>query len=396
MREQDPTLGDVPSAPVPITADVLDWAVREAGMTTETLAEELDEPRRLVESWRRGEVRPTTGQFRALAKKLHRPETFFFLADPPPEPDVPLSFRSPVTGEGSGKMTAKDVAVVQVAKRVQRISHWLVEEGRRAAPDLQRADTTEPPEDVALRLRAWLGWEERQSRRSGSDARFARWVRTELEGRGLLVLHLSMGKGGWRGFSLHSPAAPVVVANTHFGYRPRVFTYLHELAHLATATESICPPKSTRGNERWCDMVASAVLMPAAEVRQVVTGRLQVRQVTSIDEVRRVANVFMVSLRAAAVRLEHLQLGRSGLYDMIDSVATVNETKRPGGPVGGQARTRPLIRLQDFGRGFVAPLLDAESDHVLTRTDLMDLLNVNVDELRELRSLATAAELTEE
>jgi Zn-dependent peptidase ImmA (M78 family) len=249
--------------------------------------------------------------------------------------------------------------------------------------------TTGAPENVAAELRAWLGWAQPSAER-GTESQFARRVRADLEDRGLLVLHLSMGARGWRGFSLRSPDAPVIVANTHYNYRPRVFTYLHELVHLSADTESICTVRSDEDLERWCDRVASAMLMPADEVHRLVSAK-----VAGVDGVIRVANAFTVSLRAAAVRLDHLGLAAPGLYETVDAVAKVREVKKGGG-TGGEPQTTPRVRLQTLGRGYVLPVLDAEADRVLTRTDAMELLDVTAGQLSDLRAIAATTALAEE
>jgi Zn-dependent peptidase ImmA (M78 family)/transcriptional regulator with XRE-family HTH domain len=366
----------------------------EAGLSTKTLAEDLGEPASLIAAWRRGEAAPTAKQFHAMAKALHRPETFFFLAQPPRQDDVPVAFRSAPRARSGRGLTSKDAALIRTAKRAQRVSAWLVDQGTRPAAVLLDASTFDPVDEVAKRLRAWLGWEGSSPSRS-TDAEFARRARADLENRGLLVLHTSMGPDGWRGFSLKSAKVPAVVASTHYSYRPRVFTYLHELVHLSTETESICAVDTHEDFERWCDQVASAVLMPAGDVQSFVREEMRLRSIETLEQVRRVANAFVASLRAAAVRLEYLGLAGPTLYDVVDSVAKVKEV-RSGGGRGGEPQTTPRKRLQMLGRGYLAPLLNAETDHVLTRADTMELLDVTSTQLEELRALVATSALAEE
>lgn len=390
---KEPTLRDMARSVVPITPGVLNWAIDEVGLNSHTVASELHEPVDVVSSWRRGELLPNTGQFRALAKLLGRPETFFFLPRPPEHDDVPVAFRSGPP-EHPGGLSLDDIASVRTARRVQRVGAWLVERGLREQPELESSRPDDPPEDVAAALRRWLGWRPGTSRQRGTDAQFAKRVRADLEARSLVVMHLSMGRGGWRGFSLRSPAAPLIAANTGYTYRPRVFTYLHELAHLVADTEQICLARTDRGLERWCDRVAGAVLLPADEVREFVHRELNVSSVTQVHGVRRVAAAFVVSLRAAAVRLENLGLGPRGLYGDVDAVAKVSELTRAGSGGGGQ--TTAQGRIRSLGSGFLGPLLDAEATGLLNRTDTMELLDVTAEQLHELHQLTASTSMAEE
>jgi Zn-dependent peptidase ImmA (M78 family) len=349
------------------------------------LAEQLGEPEALVAAWRRGEAAPTTKQFRALAKALHRPEAFFFLARPPRSDDVPVAFRAVSHQRPGHGLTSKDAAMVRAARRVQRVSTWLVGQGRRPIASLLHVKTSDPVEKVAEDVAAWLGWAG-SPRTRGTDVEFARRARADLEDRGLLVLHMPMGSDGWRGFSLQSQAVPVIANNSHVDYRTRVFTYLHELVHLCVRTESMCAVDPDEDLERWCDQVASAVLLPTDDVRDVVCGTTRSSEVDNLEDARRVAQAFNASLRATAVRLEHLGLAGPALPGVVGSVAGGEEV-RGGSRRRGEPRTTPRVRLQTLGRGYLAPLLEAEADHVLTRIDMMELLDVTSSQLNDLHEL---------
>jgi Zn-dependent peptidase ImmA (M78 family)/transcriptional regulator with XRE-family HTH domain len=378
----------MPAPVVKITPSVLDWAVRDAGLTVKDVADALGEPVGTVHAWTRGDAAPTKKQFERLAKLLRRPTSFFLLARPPQQDDVPVAFRSaPGPAVGAG-LTADEAALIRRAKRVQKVSGWLVQRAQRAAAVVPSVESYTAVEPAARQLRAWLGWGD-DPKEWESDAQAARLVRADLESAQLLVLHMAMGSRGWRGFSLSSPVAPVVVANTYYNYRPRIFTYMHELVHLAVGIESICATTPDAQLERWCDQVASAILMPAGQLRSAVLAHLGGATATTFEDVRRISNVFRASLRATAVRLEQLGLGRAGLYDAVDSIARVREIKKGGGG-SGEPQTTARVRLQTLGEGYLLPLLHAEAEHVLTRHDTMELLDVSAHQLTELRHLASS------
>ncbi|HST81597.1 MAG TPA: XRE family transcriptional regulator [Kineosporiaceae bacterium] len=371
---------------VPISAPVLDWALEETNVSNSALAEDLGVPTSLIDGWRQGKAQPTTSQFHKLARALRRPESFFFLPRPPVDADLPAAFRSALAAT-KAEISPDDAATVRAARRVQRISEWLGQKGYRTASSVPASSyPQDAPELAAQRLGDWLESDSTWERGATANA-FAQSVRASLEERGVLVLHSPLDNRGWRGFALQSPTAALITANSHYGPRPRIFTYLHELAHLSTRTESLCPVAGRAGLERWCDEVAGAMLMPAAEVRTAVALSLNGGRATTIHHVRSIANRFNSSLRAGAVRLESLDLARPGLYEEVNSEANVREIRQRGGG-SGNPQTAARSRLQRFGAGYLGPLLRAESGGALSRTDVQELLDLSANQLRELQVLA--------
>jgi hypothetical protein len=98
-----------------------------------------------------------------------------------------------------------------------------------------------------------------------------------IEASGVLVLATRGGKVAvdeMRGMSLYFDVLPVIVLNGSDYPRPRLFSLLHEFAHLVLHTEGLCdvvtddqPRTADRSLEARCNAIAAAVLMPAAEIR---------------------------------------------------------------------------------------------------------------------------------
>jgi Zn-dependent peptidase ImmA (M78 family)/transcriptional regulator with XRE-family HTH domain len=370
---------------VPISAPVLDWALEETNVSNSALADDLGVPTSLIDGWRQGKAQPTTSQFHQLARALRRPESFFLLPRPPAGADLPAAFRTALNA-AKVELSQDDAATVRGARRAQRISEWLSQKGYRTTSNVPASSYPEnAPELVAEHLSEWLESGSLWLRGATADG-FARSVQISLEERGVLVLHSPLDNRGWRGFALQSSTAALITANSHYGPQPRIFTYLHELAHLSTRTESLCPVAGWAGLERWCDEVAGAMLMPAVEVRAAVSLSINGGRATTIDHVRSIANRFNSSLRAVAVRLESLDLTGPGLYDEVNSVATVREVRKRGSG-SGAPRTAARARLQRFGVGYIRPLLRAEADGALSRTDVQEFLDLSADQLRELHSI---------
>lgn len=91
--------------------------------------------------------------------------------------------------------------------------------------------------------------------------------RSRVEGLGVLVLEASRVKmSEMRGFSLAERAPFVIVLNGEDSERGKIFTLVHELAHLARRASGVCDLRS-RGDistdaEVFCNAVAGRVLLP--------------------------------------------------------------------------------------------------------------------------------------
>lgn len=371
----------MPAVLIPVTGAVLDWAIADAGFTPGDLATQLNVPLGTVQDWIKGTAQPNKGQFDKIVKLLGRPESFFFLAQPPAPSSSTAKFRSPA-GAGAYSPSPDDLKAIRLARDLQRVAHWLAER-RDEYASVMTASITDPPEKVADAARQWIGWSTEQQLKL-PDYQVAKLLRSSIETHGVIALNLTLTGNGLRGFSLPDDRAPVLAINTRDDTRARSFSYVHELAHIMLGSESVCAPVPANGEERWCDRVAGALLMPAAVLADYVHAQLHTTKVDSYEQVRQAANKFAVSLRAMAIRLEQLGLGVTGLYAKIHAAAA---TASRGGGGLGPPQTRARRRLQRYGSGYVSRLFEAVESDDLDKTDLIELLNLSRGDLRELNML---------
>lgn len=99
-----------------ISPAVLKWTRLRARLTEEELSKKAGFSR--IESYRAvesGEKQPTQVQLRKLAKALERPVFFFFLNEPPPEPEPLANFRLRPYQEAEA--THQEIAAIREAMR---------------------------------------------------------------------------------------------------------------------------------------------------------------------------------------------------------------------------------------------------------------------------------------
>jgi Zn-dependent peptidase ImmA (M78 family) len=119
------------------------------------------------------------------------------------------------------------------------------------------------------------------------------------------------------GFSLAFDRAPVIAVNgsPQIGRGRRVFTLMHELAHVALRSEGLCNLEDRAARvEAFCNRAAAALLMPAEAFRQAATPAAPAAGWTD-KRLEELALTFSVSRQAVFVRLVSLGLAKQTQYD---------------------------------------------------------------------------------
>jgi Zn-dependent peptidase ImmA (M78 family) len=368
---------------VPINGEVLEWAMEQAGVNDVELAERCGTTPDVVADWREGELHPTKTQFNQLVARLRRPSGIYFLAEAPEDDPVIRAFRGPPGSQRARTLTDAEVRALQTAERLQKVARWVRGHRGDAEVAIPRVAPDAPVSGLALtRAHRFLEWRVNDQFAASSTPEAARLLRQRLESVGVLVLHFSMKREGCRGFSLYDDVAPVIAVNSAYTTGARIFSYLHEYAHLAHGAGSICSKLPDSNLERRCEGFAAAFLMPKAALERYIDDSFgEGATIGTTSEVARIARRFKVSLRAAAYRLERINRARSGLYHRVDKDADFK-----GGSGYSQDTGAPAIRLREWGAGYAELLFEAERRGLLGRTDVLEYMNLSNGELSDLRA----------
>ena len=371
---------------IPINSAVLQWALSDADVSLPDAARLTGRSLEEVEKWVSVDGQnPHKGDLEKLAKRLGRSLQFFFLPEPPSSAPSTVRFRSAIEGESADP--AAEHRAVRQAAGAQKVARW-------AAVFHTSAPVSLPvpaghPVDFAGQMRDFLGWSLQEQVNATSKSAAFKQLRARVEQLGVVVIYLSAGERNCRGFSLPDELAPVVALNSAFNLASlKSFTLLHELGHLAKGTAAIChEPESEE--ERWCDEFASAFLLPEAHLRGYFAYKgwssVTVRQID--DRIRLTSNRYNASWQAVAIRLRQLDLASQEVVDAV--FANSHEVSTGFSPDGG--RTRPLIRLDEFGTTFTRAVIGLRSSNQLSEFDARQQLNVNRSEFEQLKMLMSGA-----
>lgn len=374
-------------AKVPVTKEVLAWAIRESGFTMDALRAEIGSD---LDRWLTGEEQPSVTDLRQFANILKRPFAVFLLPSPPEQPRPAVEFRHPFQSDRR-EMNPDERRNLREAVRQQKVLAWLADELGQLPSLLPQFSLEDDPADAARALRTVVGVTAQEQSEWNSAAEGFRAWRAALERLGIFVFLFSMGRESCRGFSIWDDRAPVIGVNTGWNVEARTYSLIHELGHLITRTSSACVEGAKDFDakkdpaERWCERFAAAFLIPLEALEDFLKLKLQWKrgdQIESLQNAQKVARRFRVSVRAAVLRLIDAKAAGWPLYR---SIPPASDAKRDGG-APGEPRFRARIRQDQYGRRATSMFISAMGADVITRSDVMHYLDVGDRDVDEIQS----------
>lgn len=378
-----------------VKPELLRWARESAGLTPEEAARKLNVKAERVNGWESGAMAPTVPQLRNVAHVYKRPLAAFFLPAPPVEPPPLHDFRrlrdQEIAHAGSALLLE-----MRRARRRRAIALQLLDELGREAPSFAlRARLDEDPDAVGRRGRAFLRVElAEQERWQRPYVALASWL-SVLESHFVLVFQTSdVNLEEMRGFSLSESQLPVIALNGKDSPRGRIFTVMHEFAHLMLHQGGVCDPvrvhdRAQSPDERvevFCNAVAGALLVPTDALLS-DTRVAEVRQARewSDSDLRSLADRFVVSREVILRRL--LTAGRTteSFYrrKRTQFIAEYREQQAQRSQEGGFVpRSRLVVR--NNGKRYTQLVLEAHERDRITAADVSDYLGVRLKHLDDI------------
>jgi Zn-dependent peptidase ImmA (M78 family) len=194
------------------------------------------------------------------------------------------------------------------------------------------------------------------------------------------------------GFSITEPLFPVLVINISYSVRGRIFSMLHELAHIAFKQGALCDlddeaPRelSDLEIERICNHVAGATLVPKSSLLhdKVVEPNLSKKEWpdTIIDSL---AREYWVSREVVVRRLLVLGLTTQAFYkrkreQYRQEYKTLATKKKKAG-----FATPDRIAISTAGEQFVRLVLNSYASENITASDAAEFLDLRLKHIPKL------------
>lgn len=392
------------SIPALVEPSVLRWARESVGLSPVAAARKIGVPDGRLDAWESGDTAPTIAQLKKATSVYRRSLSVFFLSEPPQDFDTLRDFRRHVgaaAGEWSPELHGEYRRALNQRERALELAEL---DDAPPSTAWRLADLPSTDEGLATAARGLLlriGPLPLPKGMGGKYDHLNTWF-AALEEAGVLVMHTSGGgvsTGEMRALSLYFDALPVIMLNGSDAVRGRLFSLLHEYAHLLLHETGICDmvtdAAATDPNRKFearCNAVAAAILMPAEAVLSVpAVVRNQGKQ-SAWDywSLRDAAAGFGVSAEAFARRL--LTLGRidSAFYTATrEALLSHQQDETTRTRTGG---TWYYNTARDLGKGFIRRITSAHRRHVIDSYTAATLLDVKVNQIDKLAKVAALSE----
>ena len=283
---------------VEIKPELLRWARKRAGRDRASLRKKFP----CLESWERGETKPTFKQLEAFAKATFVPIGYLFLAEPPAE-RIPIPDLRIIGGE---EIKNPSPDLLDVLYLCQRRQAWYRDyaklTGEESRPFVGSLRVEDPVDRAADAMRQTLGFDLEARRACPTWTEALRQFIDQAENQGILVMvsgvvgsnnRRRLDPQEFRGFALSDDLAPLVFINGADTKAAQMFTLAHELAHLWLGKSALSDvgPASVPSHriEQWCNRVAAEFLVPLGVLRDALP------HTEPLDEVNNLARRFKVS-----------------------------------------------------------------------------------------------------
>jgi Zn-dependent peptidase ImmA (M78 family)/transcriptional regulator with XRE-family HTH domain len=367
-----------------VTPGLLTWSRVTAGYTVAEAAKKLGQSEERIAGWEAGTEEISISQLRDLSAAYGRSLAVFFLPEAPKEDDAMRDFRrlpDVVPGRESPEMRRE----FRRARARRFVALDLYEELGEEPPKFAlAANMTEAADDVATRIRSVLGvdWLE-QINWPSPDAAYSRWS-AKLEAAGVLVFQASgVPLTEFRGVALYEFPLPAILVNNRDAPNGRLFTLLHELAHLALfAGSPNNPPVDAPRVETFVNAIAAATLLPTQQLRaDPLLAANRTEEAWTDATIAKAARRFNVSRDAFVRRLSDLDVVSPRFYQEKHALYRF-DVRKP--QADGSGPPPHMKSLSAAGRSFVRLVLENYRQERITGSDVSNFLHLKLKHLSRL------------
>ena len=389
---------------LPIEPSLLIWARTAIGLDIAKAAHRLSISVQILNRWESGDLHPTIKQLRKVADIYRIPLAVLLLHEPPIDFEPIRDYRKLI--DGIAMPVSPELHAELRRADMQREVYLEISV---LAPDTI-IETDPPPtisltlsaEDAGRRLREYLGISlETQRRWANPYEALNGWI-DALESRGILVIHTTrVPIAEARGFSVSELPYPVIALNGSDWPRPRTFTLLHELAHIALNVGGLCDLHEARRTttvdadriETYCNAVAAAALVPSDDLLSLsqVATRSPAYEWTS-EELNNLALRYKLSPEALLLRLISLHRASWELYwrrkEELETIyaearADRKQRQKESETTGSYYRTK----ARDIGHSYAHAVFEAYRTKAISALDACDYLQVKFNQMPKLEGV---------
>ena len=364
---------------VDIELSVLKWLIESSGWTREEMAKRLKTSLQNIEKIESGEKKPSFRQLEELSIIFKRPVASFLLSKPLTEKQKPKDYRL-LPGK-TNKFDKKTILIMRHARRLQELSKELSKNiAYETQSKIEKARLSDNPETIALRFREKFNLTEEKQRKFKTPYELFNYLRDLLEEMNIYLFQFSMPIEDARGFVFADESPHVIVVNTKDNIEARIFSLMHEFAHILLGESVIDLPDATiiyKDNiEKWCNEFSSAFLLPKDLAKSAFDKNKE--KLTQKETLKYLSNKYKVSKAMIILNMLKLHYIEKDDYDSILARFKKEEIKpkKEGEKVTGGGIPSEVKCLSEVGNKFVSLVANNYDKEYITYSDALNYLSI--------------------
>lgn len=367
-----------------VKPEIINWILQS--LQFENVASSAIE---LLHKWQSGEKTPTFNQVEDMSKKTNIPFGYFFLDKLPVEECSIMEYRT----IDSAKIAEPSRNLVDTVDQMTDIQEWMVEyvvengqeELGYVGSAAGKTQVLSVAEDIRKTLDIQADWYI-DNQNAGDSFRF---LKGRIENIHVLVMmsgivgnntRRKLNVEEFRAFTLVSKYAPLIFINSCDSDSGKLFSILHELAHVWVGENSFynAPIHADIENcevEKFCNAVAAELLVPTKSFLE----KWQSDHDEILDKIEKIARSFRCSRFVVARKaLDHGKISRE-IYEQIVKELTNQfkewqERQKESKGTGGDYYRNLASKID---RNFVTALARSASEGRTQYTEIYRLTNTN-------------------
>lgn len=265
-----------------INPEILVWARETAGYELSEAAHRLGladgkaaTAKEKLAAYEQGEKEPSRPLLLKMSKQYRRPLLTFYLDGPPERADRGEDFRTIHRAVDPSENGMVDTLVRRIKARQEMLREALAsEQDHERLAFIGSYSLKQGAQGLVRQIQNQSGFDLAMYRSKHSQEEAFQYLRERIENIGIFTVlignlgshHTNLSAEIFRGFAIADPIAPFVVINSQDAKSAWPVTLLHEVSHLWLGQTGISGAAAEREVERFCDGVASELLVPEAEI----------------------------------------------------------------------------------------------------------------------------------
>lgn len=374
----------MPTFPTIASSEMIEWARTSTRFSIEEAAKAAKVHPTTLEEWEQGFKSPSYAQLEKLAKVYKRPTFVFFLDAPPDDFKVVLDRRTLAPNQPTDFSSALTL-VIRTAQEKQQLLVSLLDEAEADPVSFPTKATRESnAQEIGRELRAWLNitiTDQKASR--NANAAWNLW-RSRVEDKQIAVFTFAgIELATARGFALHHALAPVAAVNNKDTDQAKIYTLLHECAHLllgdSSVSNRIAGVAREAGIERTCDEAAAEALIPLSDFIAESQRDPRLDNIETVTSLRSRYKCSYSALYLQAYRAGFLTHGEA-MEKIRDMLQSLPPRKKATGPI-----PQDLTAISRNGNYFSRQILTAYGENTIQPIELSNVLGMKLKHLPSFR-----------